>query len=112
MQGFLDEYYLMKRTGFLDMLYWVTQSIRSSFGYYRDMMAPKIQQGQHIEVPAAFARFPKDIPGIDPPRELAERHLRIERWTQMPRGGHFAALEEPELLVEDLRAFFRPFRPV
>jgi len=41
---------------------------------------------------------------------LAERHLRIERWTQMPRGGHFAAPEEPELLVEDLRAFFRPFR--
>jgi pimeloyl-ACP methyl ester carboxylesterase len=94
------------------MLYWVTQTIRSSFGYYGDMMTPKIQPGQHIEVPAAFARFPKDIPGIDPPRELAERHLRIERWTQMPRGGHFAALEESELLVEDLRAFFRPFRPV
>jgi len=93
------------------MLYWVTQTIRSSFGYYRDTMTSKIQPGQHIEVPAAFARFPKDIPGIDPPRELAERHLRIERWTQMPRGGHFAALEEPELLVEDLRAFFRPLRP-
>jgi microsomal epoxide hydrolase len=94
------------------MLYWVTQSIRSSFGYYRDMMTPKLQPGQHIEVPAAFARFPKDLPGIDPPRELAQRHLRIARWTQMPRGGHFAALEEPELLVEDLRAFFRPYRPV
>ncbi|HEX9132965.1 MAG TPA: hypothetical protein VF844_11795 [Ktedonobacteraceae bacterium] len=63
-------------------------------------------------MPAGFARFPKDIPGIDPPRELAERHLRIEHWTQMPRGGHFAALEEPELLVEDLRAFLRPFRAV
>src|SRR6059058_5983306 len=73
------------------MLYWVTQTIRSSFGYYRDTMTSKIQPGQHIEVPAAFARFPKDIPGIDPPRELAERHLRIERWTQMPRGRHFGA---------------------
>jgi pimeloyl-ACP methyl ester carboxylesterase len=93
------------------MLYWVTQSIRSSFGYYRDM-TPKIQPGQYIEVPAGFARFPRDIPGIDPPRELAERHLRIARWTQMPRGGHFAALEEPDLLVEDLRAFCRPFRRV
>jgi microsomal epoxide hydrolase len=92
------------------MIYWVTQTIRSSFGYYRDMNTPKLQPGQHIEVPAGFARFPKDIPGIDPPRELAERHLRIARWTQMPRGGHFAALEEPELLVEDLRAFFRPLR--
>jgi pimeloyl-ACP methyl ester carboxylesterase len=94
------------------MLYWVTQTIRSSFGYYGNMMTTKIQPGEHIEVPAAFARFPKDLPGIDPPRELAERHLRIGRWTQMPRGGHFAALEEPELLVEDLRAFFRPFRSV
>ncbi|HEY3376239.1 MAG TPA: epoxide hydrolase, partial [Armatimonadota bacterium] len=43
-------------------------------------------------------------------REWAERSLRVHRWTEMPRGGHFAALEEPELLVEDLRAFFRPFR--
>jgi pimeloyl-ACP methyl ester carboxylesterase len=92
------------------MIYWVTQTINSSFRYYRNMNTPKLQPGQHIEVPAGFARFPKDIPGIDPPRELAERHLRIEHWTQMPRGGHFAALEEPELLAEDLRAFFRSFR--
>jgi pimeloyl-ACP methyl ester carboxylesterase len=94
------------------MIYWVTQTINSSFGYYRNMYSPKLQAGQHIEVPAAFARFPKDIPGIDPPRTLAERHLRVTRWTQMPRGGHFAALEEPELLVADLRTFFRPFRTV
>lgn len=93
------------------MLYWVTQSIRSSFGYYGNMAAPKLEPGQHIEVPAAFARFPGEgISEVDPPRELLERHLRIERWTQMPRGGHFAALEEPELLAEDLRAFFRPLR--
>jgi pimeloyl-ACP methyl ester carboxylesterase len=91
------------------MIYWVTQTIRPSLGYYRELNTPKPQSGQHIDVPVGFARFPKDIPAI-PPRELAERHLRIERWTQMPRGGHFAALEEPELLVEDLRAFFRPFR--
>ena len=36
--------------------------------------------------------------------------MRVQRWTEMPRGGHFAALEEPELLVEDMRAFFRPLR--
>ena len=92
------------------MIYWVTQTINSSFGYYRDMNTPKLQPGQHIEVPAGFARFPKDIPGIDPPRELAERHLRIARWTQMPRGGHFAALEEPALLAEDMRAFFHDLK--
>jgi pimeloyl-ACP methyl ester carboxylesterase len=54
-----------------------------------------------------MALFPKDTP---PPRALAERTLRIERWTEMPHGGHFAALEEPVLLVEDLRAFYRPLR--
>jgi pimeloyl-ACP methyl ester carboxylesterase len=92
------------------MIYWVTQTINSSFEYYRDLNTPKLQPGQHIEVPAGFARFPKDIPGIDPPRELAERHLRIARWTQMPRGGHFAALEEPALLAEDMRAFFHDLK--
>jgi microsomal epoxide hydrolase len=92
------------------MIYWVTQTINSSFGYYRDMNTPKLQPGQHIEVPAGFARFPKDIPGIDPPRELAERHLRIARWTQMPSGGHFAALEEPALLAEDMHAFFHDLK--
>ncbi len=44
------------------------------------------------------------------PRALAERSLRIKHWTQMPRGGHFAALEEPELLVEDLRVFFHDLK--
>jgi hypothetical protein len=70
-----------------------------------------LNRGQHIEVLVAFAHFPKDLPGIAPPHTWVERHLRIERWTQMPRGGHFAVLEEAELLVEDLRVFFRPFRP-
>jgi len=57
--------------------------------------------------PTGVALFPKELL---PPRPLAERFLRIERWAEMPRGGHFAALEEPELLAEDIRAFFRPFR--
>ena len=61
------------------------------------------------KVPAAFALFPKDI--SHPPREWAERFFNVQRWTEMPRGGHFAAMEEPGLLVEDLRAFFRPLRP-
>ena len=92
------------------MIYWVTQTIESSFVYYVDMNRQKLQVGQHIEVPAAFARFPKDLPGIDPPRSLPERHLRLKRWTQMPRGGHFGALEEPELMAEDLRAFLHSLR--
>lgn len=92
------------------MLYWVTQTIPSSVRiYYENAHAPSLlKPGQHIEVPAGIALFPKEI--SLPPREWAERSLRVQRWTQMPRGGHFAALEEPELLVEDLRAFFRPLR--
>jgi microsomal epoxide hydrolase len=92
------------------MIYWVTRTIKSSFGFYRNMYFSMPQPGQRIEVPAAFARFPRDIPGVDPPRSLAERHLQIERWTQMPRGGHFAALEQPDLLVDDVRSFFRSLR--
>ncbi len=60
------------------------------------------------EVLAAFALFPADI--SRPPREWAERFFNVRRWTEMPRGGHFAAMEEPELLAEDIRNWFRPFR--
>jgi len=90
------------------MIYWVTQTINSSIRfYYEESHAPSLKTGQRIEVPVAIALFPKDAPA---PRALAERTLRIERWTEMPRGGHFPALEEPELLVEDLRAFYRSLR--
>ncbi len=92
------------------MIYWVTETINSSIRtYYENAHASSpLAAGQKIEVPAGFALFPKEI--NMPPREWAERSLRIQRWTPMPRGGHFAALEEPELLVEDMRAFFRPWR--
>jgi microsomal epoxide hydrolase len=90
------------------MIYWVTQTINSSIRfYYEESHSPSFKTGQRVEVPVAMALFPKDTPA---PRALAERTLRIERWTEMPRGGHFPALEEPELLVEDLRAFYRSLR--
>jgi pimeloyl-ACP methyl ester carboxylesterase len=60
------------------------------------------------DVPAAFALFPADI--TQPPREWAERFFNVQRWTEMPCGGHFAAMEEPELLAHDIRAWFRQFR--
>lgn len=92
------------------MIYWVTETISSTARlYYEDgRMAPQLQPGQHIDVPAGVAIFPKDL--TQPPRELGERFLRVERWTEMPRGGHFAALEEPELLVEDMRAFLHDLK--
>ncbi len=92
------------------MIYWVTETINSSMRMYYETirMSPPLKSGQHIEVPAGVAIFPKEV--LLPPREWVERSLRVQRWTQMPRGGHFAALEEPELLAEDIRAFFRPLR--
>lgn len=98
-------------------LVWATQTAGTSFLPYFDAMqagAPRwiLEKAKELvgsaTVPAAFALFPKDL--SSPPREWAERFFNVQRWTLMPRGGHFAALEVPELLAEDLRAFFRPLR--
>jgi pimeloyl-ACP methyl ester carboxylesterase len=98
------------------MIYWATQTIGSSFYPYYDMAnagaarwiseTVKTWVGSTDQVPAAFALFPKDL--VPPPRAWAERFFNVQRWTEMPRGGHFAALEEPELLAQDLGAMFGP----
>jgi pimeloyl-ACP methyl ester carboxylesterase len=62
-----------------------------------------------VKVPAGFAIFPEDI--TPAPREFAERFFHVQRWEEMPRGGHFAALEAPGLLAAELRAFVQPLRP-
>jgi pimeloyl-ACP methyl ester carboxylesterase len=99
------------------MIYWATESIGPSFLTYYDFANAGaltwIKEGVKkwagsSKVPAAFALFPADI--SRPPREWAERFFNVQRWTEMPRGGHFAATEEPALLAEDIRAWFRPFR--
>jgi microsomal epoxide hydrolase len=84
------------------MIYWVTETINSSMRTYAENPPQKLQRLP--DVPAAFASFPQDL--NPPPREWVERRLRLEHWTEMPRGGHFAAMEEPELLAEDIQAFF------
>lgn len=91
-------------------IYWATQTISSSVRlYYESQHNPwRFQPGERIQVPCAIALFPKDL--SHPPREWGERAYNVQRWTEMPRGGHFAALEEPDLLVEDIRAFFRSLR--
>jgi pimeloyl-ACP methyl ester carboxylesterase len=92
------------------MLYWVTGAIGSSFWpYYARMHGPwPIPEGGRIKVPTAYVEFPKEM--LRPPRSVAERMYNIQRWTKMDRGGHFAALEQPEVLVREIRAFFKPFR--
>lgn len=100
-------------------IYWTTQTINSAIRIYYEAMQA-LQQSQHnpfmklnpfdktggkSTVPAAFALLPSDI--SSPPREFAERFFTVERWTELPRGGHFTALEVPKLLAEDIRNFVR-----
>ncbi len=66
-------------------------------------------QGNRVEVPTAAALFPKELLSW-PPRSYVERVYNLTHWTKMPRGGHFAALEEPDLLINDIRAFARTLR--
>jgi microsomal epoxide hydrolase len=90
-------------------LYWVTQTATSSARiYYESQHARNTRPVRYVEVPTAGAIFPKEI--YFTPRAWAEAGYNIVRWTVMPRGGHFAAFEEPDLLLDDIRAFFRELR--
>jgi pimeloyl-ACP methyl ester carboxylesterase len=93
-------------------IYWYSQSIGSSLRFYYENFATPWER-RHDRVPAmdaptAFAVFPRDV--LQVPRRMAERHANVVRWTTMPRGGHFAPSEAPDLLVDDLRATFRDRR--
>lgn len=93
------------------MLYWITGAIGSSFWpYYARMHGPwPIPEGERVKVPMAYIEFPKEI--LRPPRSIAEKmYADIRRWTTVERGGHFAALEQPQTLVREIREFFRPMR--
>ncbi len=90
-------------------LYWFTGAIGSSFWpYYARLHGPwPIPKGTKIDVPHGHAAFPKEI--LRPPRSIAEHTFtNIQRWTEMPSGGHFAAMEKPEELAHEIQAFFRP----
>jgi microsomal epoxide hydrolase len=91
-------------------LYWFTGAIGSSFWpYYARMHGPWPIPDRGVNVPTGYAQFPREI--LRPPRSVASRMFTdIRRWTEMPRGGHFAALEQPDLLAHEVREFFRPLR--
>ena len=89
------------------MIYWITNTISSSAGIYYENTHSLPALGK-IEVPTGVALFPADI--LLPPKQWAEQNLNISRWATMPRGGHFTAMEEPELLADDIRSFYRQFR--
>ena len=95
-------------------IYWATGAIGSSFWpYYARQhdgwsLSDLVRDGGRIEVPTAYALFPAEI--LRPSRELVAQAFNLHRFTVMPRGGHFAALEEPGLLAADLRDSFRALR--
>jgi pimeloyl-ACP methyl ester carboxylesterase len=90
------------------MIYWVTGTINSSTRLYYETFHQRETDSGRVEVPTGVAVFPQEI--AIPPRAIAQHYYTIQRWTEMQAGGHFAALEQPEALVEDIRAFFRPLR--
>ena len=92
-------------------LYWFTGAIGSSFWpYYARMHRPwPIPDNGTIAVPTGYCEFPREI--LRPPKSLAARtYTDIRRWTVMPRGGHFAAMEQPDALAAEIRELFRPLR--
>jgi microsomal epoxide hydrolase len=95
------------------MIYIVTRTFNSaSWIYYgRREEGGRILSpgGRRVEVPTGCALFPAEMLAW-PPQSYAKRIYNIQHWTEMPRGGHFGAMEEPELIVDDIRAFARKLR--
>jgi pimeloyl-ACP methyl ester carboxylesterase len=91
-------------------LYWHTQSIGSSMQmYWENRLQPmRFADGQRVAPPVGYAHFPKEL--SHPPRSWLERTFDVTQWTDMPSGGHFAAMEKPALLATEIRRFFRPLR--
>jgi pimeloyl-ACP methyl ester carboxylesterase len=93
-------------------LYWLTRSVGSAARYYYEaqhqLWTPSHDRQPVVEAPTGVAVFPRDV--VVMPRRWIERYHNLQRYTQMPRGGHFAPMEEPVRLVDDLRSFFRSLR--
>ena len=91
------------------MLYWLTGTAHSSARlYYENRVADGWAVRERVQVPVGAAIYPREI--IRPPRRWAEANYNITHWAEQPRGGHFAAMEQPALFVDDVRTFFRALR--
>jgi pimeloyl-ACP methyl ester carboxylesterase len=90
------------------MLYWMTQTIASSTRLYWEHQHTGEAAAEYVGVPTGVARYPKEV--LRFPRSWVERQYNVTHWAVLPRGGHFAAMEQPTLFVEDLRTFFRTVR--
>ncbi|WP_261333614.1 alpha/beta fold hydrolase [Rhizobium leguminosarum] len=91
-------------------IYWFSGTLDSSLRLYKESRKRPMhfKANERVLPPLGLAHFARELPL--PPRSWVERVYDVRRWTEMPKGGHFAAMERPELLAEDIRAYFRPFR--
>ena len=106
----LDEAFPKDRLLTNIMLYVMTGSFTTGAWYYRGLMEEggvALPPGERCATPTAFANFPGEPLYTAPPRSWAERAYEVVRWSEMPRGGHFAAMEEPDLFVDEVRAWGR-----
>lgn len=91
-------------------LYWFNGTVGASLRLYKENRLHPVhfEAGERVAPPLGVALFPRELPM--PPRSWVERCYNVARWTPMPKGGHFAAMEQPNLLAQDIREFFRPLR--
>ncbi len=89
-------------------IYWVTQTIGSLARIYYEKAHHPTPEPSYVSVPTGFAVFGNDL--VPPPRSVVARFFDVRSWTEDPRGGHFAALEVPNVLATRLQDFFRPYR--
>ena len=91
-------------------IYWFSGNVASTLRIYKENRSEplKFNERERVEPALGMALFPAELP--TPPRPWVERVFDVTRWTPMPKGGHFAAMEQPQLLAEEIRAFFRPLR--
>jgi pimeloyl-ACP methyl ester carboxylesterase len=93
------------------MIYLVTDTVATAVWFYRGALDDRAAPARgKVETPVGFASFPGEMRPLNPPRTLLERSFNLVQYTRMPKGGHFACLEQPRLFVDDVRSFFRKVR--
>ena len=110
MKGWSDAGFTEDQTLTNVMIYLVTDTAGTGVWYYRGAGDERSQLQGKLMTPTGFAAFPKEMPYLAPPRSIIERSFNLVHYTKMPRGGHFACLEQPALLTADVREFFGKLR--
>ena len=110
MKGWSDAFFTEDQVLTNVMIYLVTDTVGTGVWFYRGAALEPSQLRGKLMTTTGFAAFPKEMPYLLPPRSIIERGFNLVHYTRMPRGGHFACLEQPQLLVTDVREFFRTLR--